>query len=491
MTDPRRSPANSPDGEARPARFAPSARARIVGWSMLLVAIALAGSVLVSAQVLLSRVDAILTAELEHEGDKLRSYAASPDPRTDAPFSDVADLLTGFLSDNLPETNETFFTVIDGVADRRSPQPPLARLDLDPDVVARVAAIDQPTAITVASAAGEALVGVYPVRVAGDDRAARLAVVEFVAPERAQAWSIIRLLAIIGFGSLLAAAVAAWLIAGRVLRPIRHVRLTAERIGESDLSSRITVTGDDDVAQLARTFNRMLDRLQVAFDTRRNFLNDIGHELRTPLTVVRGHLELLDDDPEERAQTVELLLDEVDRMRRLVDDLTTLAQTDRPDFLRAGRVELADLVIELIAKASALAPRRWHIDAVADAAVYADEQRLTQALMQLCANAVQQTGPEDVIAAGSSVTDGVVRLWVRDTGPGVAHEDRERIFARAQRGQGAEPGTGAGLGLAIVTAIADTHGGRVELDSEPGFGATFTLVFPAIDPDARGTDKEG
>lgn len=470
---------DEPRSRSEHRRFVPSARARIVGWCVLLVALALAASVLIAGRVLLTRADDRLITELAHEGDKLRAYAGrTVDPRTGQPFSSARGLITGFLRDNLPDPDETFFSVVAGRADHRSPQEPLARLDTDEQVVAMAAAATAPVSRTVATPAGPALIGIFPVRMGADPEPAALVVVEFLAPARTEAWSVIRLLAVIGFGALAVAAVAGWLIAGRVLRPIRQVRRTAEQINDTDLTSRIEVSGGDDVAQLARTFNRMLDRLQRAFAAQRDFLDDAGHELRTPLTIVRGHLELMSDDPAERAQTVALLLDEVDRMRRIVDDLTLLAQADRPDFLHLESTDLTEVVVDLIAKASAMAPRRWQIDAVADARIPADGQRLTQALMQLCANAVAHTGPGDTIAAGSQAGADRVRLWVRDTGSGVAPEDAQRIFLRAVRGQDSARGEGAGLGLAIVSSIAAAHGGMVLLESAPGAGARFTLELP-------------
>jgi len=177
-------------------------------------------------------------------------------------------------------------------------------------------------------------------------------------------------------------------------------------------------------------------------------------------------------------ETRALVLDELDRTSRLVDDLILLAKSGRPDFVRLALFDVALLTDEVLDKAVALGPRSWHLDARADVGLVADRQRLTQALLQLAENAVRSTGPDATIALGSSATDHEVRMWVRDDGPGVAAHDRERIFerfGRAETGRGAE---GSGLGLAIVSAIARAHGGRVELVSEPGQGATFTLVLP-------------
>ncbi len=455
---------------------------------MLLVALALAVSVVISGQMLLGRVDGRASAAIAHEGNKLRAFAtAGVDPHTGRAFTGVDALLMAFLRNNLPEDDETFFSIVDRQPAHRSSREPPARLDTDPAVVRWAADAARPDSRTVTTSAGAAMVGVFPVRMEPDPRPAAVVVVEFLAPERAQAWWLIRLLALIDLAALLVAGLAAWLVAGRVLRPIRQVRQAAEHIGATDLTTRIDVAGNDDVAQLARTFNRMLDRLERAFTAQREFLNDAGHELRTPLTVLRGHLELMGDDPAEHARTVPLLLDEIDRMRRLIDDLVLLAQADRPDFLRPHAVELADVVVEVIAKASAIAPRQWRIDQVADDRIVADGQRLTQALMQLCANAAAHTEIGDTIAAGASVSGTRVRLWVRDTGSGVDPTEAQRIFQRAVRGHDARPEHGSGLGLAIVTSIAKAHGGVVLLDSAPGEGATFTLDLP-LRADEKHTD---
>ena len=167
------------------------------------------------------------------------------------------------------------------------------------------------------------------------------------------------------------------------------------------------------------------------------------------------------------AETRSLALDELDRMQRLVDDLALLAKSQRPDFVQPARVELDRLTDEVIDKARPLGDREWRVDARAQATVELDAQRVTQAWLQLIANSVKFTEPGETVAVGSGVGGGVVRLWVRDTGPGVAAEDTERIFerfGRAETGRGVE---GAGLGLAIVRAIAEAHGGRVWVDSTP------------------------
>jgi signal transduction histidine kinase len=224
----------------------------------------------------------------------------------------------------------------------------------------------------------------------------------------------------------------------------------------------------------------MLDRLEHAFEAQRQFVDDAGHELRTPITVIRGHLELLDDDPADRERALALVMDELERMNRIVDDLLLLAKAERPDSLVLEDVVVPELTVDVVAKARALAPRRWVVDEMADVVVLADGQRLTQALMQLAANAVQHTEKGDRIGVGSRVAAGQLVLHVSDSGPGVAADDVDRIFERFQRGSGARRG-GAGLGLAIVRSIAIAHGGSVRVEKGPGGGAVFTLELPLRD----------
>jgi len=273
-----------------------------------------------------------------------------------------------------------------------------------------------------------------------------------------------------------------WSVAGRILSPVRALTRTAQQISDTDLSQRIAVRGNDELTELTRTVNAMLDRLQTAFRSQRDFVNDAGHELRTPITIIRGHLELLGDDTRELAETTPLVLDELDRMSRFVDDLLILAKAQRPDFLHLEAVDVAALTGEIVSKARPLADRHWRLEGTGGARIVADRQRVTQAVMQLATNATQHTAPGDTIAIGSAVVDGAVRFWVRDTGEGVPRAEQSRIFERFARASGSRRSSGAGLGLAIVRAIAEAHRGSIELTSRPGAGATFTLVLPIDQP---------
>lgn len=283
--------------------------------------------------------------------------------------------------------------------------------------------------------------------------------------------------------------IAAWLLLAlgitfavlwRVLAPLDDLSEAARATRESGVMRRVRVTGQGEVADLARTFNSMLDRLESTFEAQGDFLSDAGHDLRTPITIIRGHLELLPNEPEERRRTVALVLDELDRMSRLVNDLLVIARAGHPGFLRVEPLDLQDLAHELYAKATALAPREWRLVEATPGRMVADRQRVTEAVMNLAENAVHHTHEDDVIELGAVLEDRSARIWVRDGGPGIAPADQERIFDRFARSRdGARgPRDGAGLGLAIVRAIAEAHGGGVTVQSTPGLGATFEIVLP-------------
>jgi signal transduction histidine kinase len=305
-----------------------------------------------------------------------------------------------------------------------------------------------------------------------------IALGRLLGPARDEVEKAVRIAVGVSLVVLLLASLFIWLAAGRALAPLEALTVTAQSISESDLSRRIPVRGGDELAQLARTFNAMLDRLETAFADQKEFLADVSHELRTPITVIRGHVETLGDDPLERDEAITVIQDELDRMNRFVDDLLLLIRAARPDFLRPEPLDLDLLTHDLFAKARLLGDRSWSLAEVGVGIVRGDPQRLTQAVMNLAENAVRHTRDGEGVAMGSSHTASEVRLWVRDEGPGIDLADQELIFERFARAAADRSPGGSGLGLAIVQAIAEAHGGRVELHSSRGDGATFTIVIP-------------
>ncbi|CAN5699902.1 ATP-binding protein [soil metagenome] len=478
---------NAPAPEvARPRRplVRISARLQILGWVVLLLALANVAVVLLQRGILLDRVDDQVTADLRQEVDEVRRLAAGRDPDTGEPFlGDAAAIFDTFLRRNLPLEGEAFFTFVAGRPYLSSAGAP-ARLDADPELAGRWGSLTSTEQGEVATDAGPARYLAVPLLAADGTAAGTFVVAEFLDARREDAESAVRISAVVSIVVLAVVSVLAWIIAGRVLRPVRLVTEAARSITETDLRRRLPVRGSgrDEIAELTTTFNDMLDRLDTAFVGQRAFLDNAGHELRTPITIVRGHLELMDDDPAERAATVALVNDELDRMTRIVDDLLLLARSDRPDFLDLGPVDLRDLTSDVLAKASALGDHRWALDGTTDGVIVADRHRLTQAMVNLAANAVNHADAT-TIGIGSARSGDEVRLWVRDDGHGIDAGDHDRVFERfARGGDRRRRSEGAGLGLSIVAAIAHAHGGRVELASSAGQGARFTIVLPDPGP---------
>ncbi|MEO1209697.1 MAG: HAMP domain-containing sensor histidine kinase, partial [Cyanobacteria bacterium J06638_20] len=214
--------------------------------------------------------------------------------------------------------------------------------------------------------------------------------------------------------------------------------------------------------------------------------------LRTPITVIQGQLETLAYRPEKQSETISLITNELQQMNRLVNDLLLLTKAERPDFLILKPEDLDWLTEELYLKARSLTPdRNWRLEAKGLYPATLDRQRFSQAVMNLVQNAVRHTQPGDVITLGSTVTDDHLKFWVRDTGEGIALADQTGIFERfARANNNNRQFEGAGLGLSIVTAIVQAHGGRVELSSSLGKGSTFTLIMPLEPADNRSETSE-
>jgi signal transduction histidine kinase len=457
-----------------------SARSRILASYVILLLFSSVLGTIALRQVLINRAGERVDDALVQESEEFRRLAEDGrDPRTGRPFGDdVRAIFDVFLSRNVPGEGEAFYTFVSGLPYREAFAPGLEN--------ARVPEVDAHATVT-ATRGGEAELAdgrrirylAVPVE-AGARTPGVFAVGLDLSGEIDEVNDALRLAAGVSVAVLLIASVLAWIVAGRVLAPMRTLRDTARSITESDLTRRIPVEGNDELADIARNFNEMLDRLEEAFASQKAFISDAGHELRTPITIIRGHLDVMGDDPDERRETMELVSDELDRMARLVNDLLLLAKATRPDFLQPETVDLDELTRELFAKASALGRRDWRLGSVGRGHIVADRQRVTQAIMNLSQNAIAQTRNGDAIELGSSLTGETVRLWVKDTGPGVPPEYQDRIFDRFVRLDRAADGIG--LGLAITAAVAEAHGGRVELESTPDAGACFTLVIPTEPP---------
>lgn len=461
-----------------PLRAWKSRRLSILGWMLLLVGLTLAVSTSATAVVLTTQLRERVDERLAQEITEFRTLAARHTELTGPHGLDVAGLLEFALRALPPDPDHSFLALVDGEPIRPDTASALAAA---PAVLAKLAVISEPTYGDADTTAGHIRYAAVPVTTDSGAVRGTFIVAGFPEREAAEIMDAVRTNAIVGIGALLLAAGVGWLFAGRLLAPLRVLRDTARSIGESDLTRRIVVHGHDEMADLAVTFNAMLDRLEDAFGTQRQFVDNASHELRTPITIIRANLELLGDDPRDRRQTVALVTDELDRMSRIVADLLTLAISERPGFVRPHPVELTAFVEDVFAKAGALAPRDWILERpehIPPTLLHADRQRLDQAVIQLAQNATQHTDDGAPIWIGWDSNDRTARVWVRDSGPGIPAEQQTHVFERFGRATPKRSSGGAGLGLAIVKAIAEAHQGRVHLHSRPGHGATFTLELP-------------
>ncbi len=471
-------------------RRAASIRVRIVLGYLVLLTTALTIAVVVTRQVQINRVERDIETEQLREVEEISLLAGDGrNPDTGEPFgNDVAAIFDVFLDRNIPLDDEDYYTLVDGQEYEPS--------KLAPDLYAVAElmevwrAVGESTITRLETEFGEVWSLAVPVTDGDGNVLGVFAVVSFPDDDQSEVDQVVRVIIFAGAIVLMITSVLAWSLAGRVLRPVRELTATARGITDSDLSGRIPTVGHDELAELGTTFNAMVDRLELGFQSQRDFLDDVAHELRTPITIARGHLEVFGDDPVERAETVDVVSDELDRMSRYVSELLLLAKSERTDFLTLGPVDLGDLAGTLMQRVTALAPRRWTLDHAptpGTVAVVADQERLEQAIVNLAANAVQHSAEGDEIGIGIGVQPHGrwYRLSVRDTGNGIDPDVVPTLFRRYSRGASnrASRPEGMGIGLSIVDAIARAHRGMASAASVPGRGATVTLTLPS-DPDS-------
>jgi two-component system OmpR family sensor kinase len=305
--------------------------------------------------------------------------------------------------------------------------------------------------------------------------------------------SITRAFVLAGALILAIALIASYLAGARVSAPLRRMAAIAARVDAGDLEPRMPTSDarGDEVGVLADAFNHMLDRLADAFKGQRAFIADASHELRTPLTVIRGQLEVLaaQEHPSgTEVRRVERLVGaEVARIGRLVDDLLVLAKSEQTNFLRLEPIDLVSFVEDLFDGITLTAERRFELGSVPPGSLLADPDRLAQALRNLARNAIEHTvSPDGVVKVEVERLGSTgIRFSVIDDGPGIPAAESERVFDRFHRMDSSRTRAagGAGLGLAIVRAIADAHGGRAYVRSTPDArGACLELELPGFTP---------
>jgi two-component system OmpR family sensor kinase len=307
--------------------------------------------------------------------------------------------------------------------------------------------------------------------------------------------------AIVSLVVLGALAAAAWWLIKRDLRPLERMAVTADAISAGDLSLRVEPAEQrTEVGRLGLSLNTMLGRIEVAFAERaateeklRRFLADASHELRTPLTSIRGYSEVFErakDDPENLELAMRRIEEESKRMGVMVEELLVLARLGDGREPERAPVDLARVVDDAVNDARASAPARDILLERAETVdVLGDDHQLRQVVANLLGNALRHTPPEAQVRVRLATRDGHATLDVADDGPGLEPDVAAKVFEpffRADDSRARQTG-GAGLGLAIVAAIVQAHGGTVRLDTRPGAGATFVVTLPLVGAQAQPT----
>jgi two-component system OmpR family sensor kinase len=289
---------------------------------------------------------------------------------------------------------------------------------------------------------------------------------------------------VVGGIALVAALIGGYLIAARTASPLRRMAATADEVRSGDLTPRLREepAAAPELRAVIAGFNRMLERLDLAFSRQRRFVSDASHELRTPLTAVRGQLEVLagnsEPSAEEVARVKAVTLAEVERMERMVEQLLALAQLDERSETEVSQVDLAALLRELAAAdASGV-----ELGALAEGRLAGSPEQLARVVRNLLANARRHAGDAGRVVLSATARDGRVTVRVDDDGPGIPPAERERIFERFHRVDSARgrASGGSGLGLAISREIVAAHGGRIWVEDSPLGGARAAFELPGF-----------
>ncbi len=314
---------------------------------------------------------------------------------------------------------------------------------------------------------------------------------EFEAEVDRQALGVLRRYSFAALALLFFASLAVgWYVAGIVLQPIERITAVARSINATDLTRRINLSGpDDELGQLAGTFDDMLDRLDMAFSAQTRFIHEASHELRNPLAVIKTNLEVtLGDDNasvDDLRKAGAVVSRSADRMTTLVDELLDHARAET----RSSSVEVVDVaaVVSHVGEEFEIPAAKDGVSLVAatepELLVEGDPVALRRALANLLANAIRLAPEDSSISIRAGEVEDWVWMGVQDQGPGLSVSDQQRVFRRLWRGDntGTMKRDGrSGLGLAIVKQIAETHGGTVRVESELGEGSTFVIWLPRL-----------
>lgn len=476
-----------------------SFRWRIVGWIIAVVLTVLATVIYLSYAIQQATVHDQANANVEQEVQEFLVFARdNTNPQTSQPYADPHELLLGYLAHQIPNADEAMLGIVGHQLIQHSTTPQY--LTPDSPLVKEILSATTNSGIhtspdgTPVHWGRVIIVPEGPAHEPADT--SYFVVASYTDAMYATARQQTQLMALIGVGGLGFAGIIAWIVAAQISAPIRRLQQVAGSIDDKNLTSRVPVEGTDEVAMLSEKFNSMLDRIDQAYRTQRQFVDDAGHELRTPITVIRGNLELMPTySTAQRDRAIAMCVEELDRMTRMVNDMLTLAVADTGEhFLTTAEVDVADLTLSIEDKAFMLAGDRLVVDSIAERTINADAERITEALLEMVRNALKYSDEGTPIAVRSREEPGtdMVTFAVHNLGEHIPDEAREGLFQRFHRADiHRAHASGAGLGLAIVDAIAKAHGGyafaanTVTVGGVPGveFGITLPATGSPV-PDA-------
>jgi two-component system, OmpR family, sensor kinase len=295
--------------------------------------------------------------------------------------------------------------------------------------------------------------------------------------------SLIRRLAIAFAVALVVAGAFAVYVSRRVVRPLLTLSDAADEVAGGNYNVEVPAKAPGEIGHLAERFEEMTGRLMESEARERNFLMSVSHELRTPLTAIRGHVAALAegviDDPEQQVRSLAIVAVEAARLERLVGDILDLARLDVHRFTmlaeEVGMEQVVERAYDTFAEQARTRSIDFSVDVRARPVIVSDGDRVLQIVDNLLSNAFRATPDGGRIAIELGQDNGTIHVAVEDNGPGIAADQRERLFRPFVSGSGG----GTGLGLAIARELSHALGGSIELDSEPGRGSRFELVLPA------------
>lgn len=281
------------------------------------------------------------------------------------------------------------------------------------------------------------------------------------------------LLSVIGF-----------LIIYRFTRSLTVLSSQMKKVTSRNLETRVSVHGNDEIGELARSFNGLLDRLEIAFRRERQFIGDVAHEMKTPIATLRSSFEVTlkkERTNDEYRQILKDSIKETDRITATLKDILDLAWTEVPNENMRKVFSLSQVMEEMAEIAQKLGTGkkiRVKQDIIAGVNVSGFRERLARAILNIIDNAVKYTPDEGMISISLEKEDGKAVVAVRDSGSGIAPEEIERIFDRFYRGGKSDKVFGAGLGLSIAKSTVEIHKGKIKAVSAPGKGSTFFIILP-------------